>query len=146
MATKFTAAGSSSTGQNSILAGADADAAAEANTGSDERMEVKKQADDVDFDLLLEKERRKRREIEDAVDKMKDEISWQALAKSTYSLGRVKFSLQSEERRDERMETELNLYFPSEERADKFADFKALCNGEAYGRQAMQKGGGKDKC
>jgi len=83
---------------------ADADAAAEANTEADEKMEVKKQADDVDFDVLLEKERRKRREVEDAVDEMKNEISWQreALAKATHSLGRViQSSLQTAERADQ---------------------------------------------
>lgn len=76
----------------------------QADTEADEKMEVKKDGDDMDFDVLLEKERRKRREVEDAVDEMKNEISWQreALAKATHSLGRViQSSLQTAERADQ---------------------------------------------
>ena len=84
----------------SAIDGDNADATDSAET--DEKMLAK--AEEVDFNVLLEKERQKRRDVEDALDEVKNEMGWQreALAKATHSLSRViHSSLQSAERADQ---------------------------------------------
>ena len=81
-------------------------------TEADEKMaEVIKQqqkqegeGENTDFTVLLEKERQKRRDVEDSMDELKSELGWQreALARATHSLSKViNSSLQTAERTDQ---------------------------------------------
>ena len=77
-------------------------------TDKDEQMVKKDEHDaevaEADFPLLLEKERQKRRDVEDNLDELKSELGWQreTLARTQHALKKViTSSLQSAERKDQ---------------------------------------------